>query len=76
MTHIVKNRTVIVIAHRLAALRPCNRIYSVVDGRIAEHGSHDELIKSAGGFYARLWALQNRQSVPEVMPHAVAKVAA
>jgi subfamily B ATP-binding cassette protein HlyB/CyaB len=76
MTHIVKNRTVIVIAHRLAALRPCNRIYAVVDGRIVEHGSHDELIKSAGGFYARLWALQNRQPVPEVVPHAVAKEAA
>jgi ATP-binding cassette, subfamily B, bacterial HlyB/CyaB len=61
MTQIAKNRTVIIIAHRLAALRPCNRIYGIVSGRIVEEGSHDELLKLSGGFYAHLWALQNRQ---------------
>jgi len=61
MTHIAKNRTVIIIAHRLAALRPCNRIYGIVGGRIVEEGSHDELVKMPKGFYAHLWALQNRQ---------------
>ena len=61
MRHIVRNRTVIIIAHRLAAVRPCNRIYGVDDGRIVECGSHDELLKNPNGLYARLWALQNTQ---------------
>ncbi len=63
MRHIVQNRTVIIIAHRLAAVRPCNRIYGVVDGRIVESGSHDELLKNPDGLYARLWALQSSQAM-------------
>jgi subfamily B ATP-binding cassette protein HlyB/CyaB len=62
MRHIVKNRTVLIIAHRLAAVRPCNRIIGVVDGRIVEAGSHDELLKRRDGLYARLWALQNMEA--------------
>ena len=59
MADIVKNRTVIIIAHRLAAVRPCNRIIGMFEGRIVEMGSHDELLKRKGGLYAHLWALQN-----------------
>jgi subfamily B ATP-binding cassette protein HlyB/CyaB len=58
MREIVKGRTVIVIAHRLQALRLCSRIIGIEDGRIVEAGTHAELLK-AGGLYARLWALQN-----------------
>jgi ATP-binding cassette, subfamily B, bacterial HlyB/CyaB len=58
MEKIVHNRTVIVIAHRLAAVRGCNRIFGVQDGRLVEVGSHSELIGRKGGLYARLWALQ------------------
>ncbi len=58
MREIVKGRTVIVIAHRLQALRPCRFIIGMHDGRIVEAGSHAELLR-AGGLYARLWALQN-----------------
>jgi putative ATP-binding cassette transporter len=58
MFEIVKGRTVIVIAHRLQAVRPCHRIVGMDDGRIVEIGTHDELLKR-GGLYARLWALQN-----------------
>jgi len=57
MREIVRGRTVIVIAHRLQALRPCSRIVGMEDGRIVEMGSHAELLR-AGGLYARLWALQ------------------
>ena len=60
MRHIVKDRTVIVIAHRLAAVRGCDRIVGMVDGRIVEVGSHDELIRRPGGLYAYLWDLQTR----------------
>jgi ATP-binding cassette, subfamily B, bacterial HlyB/CyaB len=64
MKHIVRNRTVIIIAHRLAAVRPCNRIFGVVDGRVVEGGTHDELMARPNGLYAYLWALQNSQATP------------
>ena len=62
MREIVKGRTVIIIAHRLAAVRGCNRIIGMVDGRIVEAGSHDELVVRPNGLYARLWALQTAQA--------------
>ena len=61
MKSIVQGRTVIIIAHRLAAVRPCNRIISMADGRIVEIGPHDELVRRPGGLYAHLWALQTDQ---------------
>ena len=60
MRRIVRGRTVIIIAHRLAAVRGCNRIVGMVDGRIVEVGSHDELIRRPGGLYAYLWGLQTQ----------------
>ncbi len=61
MRQIVRNRTVIIIAHRLAAVRPCDRIIGMEDGRIVEAGPHDELLARPTGLYRRLWALQNDQ---------------
>jgi subfamily B ATP-binding cassette protein HlyB/CyaB len=61
MRSIVRNRTVIIIAHRLAAVRDCNRIVGMADGRIVEVGSHDELLKRPNGLYASLWALQSER---------------
>jgi len=52
---VVTNRTVIAIAHRLHTAHDADRVAVVVDGRIVELGSHDELI-AAGGSYADLWA--------------------
>ena len=43
MRRISKGRTVIVIAHRLAAVRDCDRIIRMERGRIIEDGTHDEL---------------------------------
>ena len=60
MRSITRGRTVIIIAHRLAALRPCDRIIAMKSGEIAEIGSHQELL-ARGGLYARLWELQNDQ---------------
>jgi len=59
MRQIVQGRTVLIIAHRLAAVRPCHRIIGMAEGRIVEVGSHDELLRREGGLYAKLWALQN-----------------
>src|SRR5271169_623716 len=62
MRRIVKDRTVIIIAHRLAAVRGCTRIVGMQWGEIVEVGSHDELLKREGGLYAHLWALQSDQA--------------
>ncbi len=64
MRQIVKNRTVFIIAHRLAAVRDCDAIIGMVDGRIVEAGTHDELLAKPQGLYARLWALQNERAQP------------
>lgn len=61
MRQIVRNRTVIIIAHRLAAVRVCDRIVGMEDGRIVEVGPHDDLLRRSGGLYRRLWDLQNDQ---------------
>src|SRR6202020_724710 len=60
MRRIVKDRTVIIIAHRLAAVRGCDRIIGMADGRIVEVGSHAELVRLPGGLYAYLWSLQSQ----------------
>jgi subfamily B ATP-binding cassette protein HlyB/CyaB len=62
MERIVKNRTVLIIAHRLAAVRNCDRIIGIEDGRLVEMGTHDELLKQNKGLYSRLWALQTAQA--------------
>ena len=49
--------TVIIIAHRLAAVRLADRIITVEAGRIVEDGSHDELLRR-NGRYARLYRYQ------------------
>jgi subfamily B ATP-binding cassette protein HlyB/CyaB len=58
MREIVKGRTVIIIAHRLAAVRHCDRIIGMSEGRIVEAGAHDDLLKQGTGLYAHLWSLQ------------------
>jgi ABC-type multidrug transport system fused ATPase/permease subunit len=54
---LMKQRTSIVIAHRLSTLRNMDKIIVLEDGKIAEQGSHAELLAS-GGIYADLWKRQ------------------
>jgi subfamily B ATP-binding cassette protein HlyB/CyaB len=54
---IAHGRTVIIIAHRLSAVRQCRRIITVEAGEITEQGDHETLIR-AGGRYASLYAKQ------------------
>ncbi len=57
LLHIAKGRTVIIIAHRLSAIKQANRIITVDRGEITESGSHSELMKN-NGRYASLYNKQ------------------
>ncbi|WP_321945844.1 type I secretion system permease/ATPase [Paraburkholderia sp. J10-1] len=58
MRRICAGRTVLIIAHRLSAVREANRIVVMERGQIAETGSHEQLVQQADGIYAHLYALQ------------------
>ena len=57
MRAICRDRTVLIIAHRLASVRFADRIVVLDRGAIVEHGSHAELL-DRNGYYARLYRLQ------------------
>ena len=56
-----RNRTALVIAHRLSTVVDAHQILVMEDGRIVERGSHAELV-SRGGRYAEMWQLQQSSS--------------
>ena len=58
---LIKNRTVIVIAHRLKTIAGANKIIVLDNGALCEEGTHDELLKK-DGLYARLWNIQQESS--------------
>lgn len=54
-----ENKTSLFISHRLASTRFCDRVIYIADGRVAESGTHEELIDLGGG-YAKLFEIQSR----------------
>ena len=60
MTDFLKNRTTIIVAHRLSAIKQANHVYVFEAGMISEQGSHKELL-SQNGLYAKLYGV--RQSM-------------
>src|SRR5260221_4341025 len=61
LERISEGRTTLVIAHRLSTVMDADRILVLQQGRIVEHGSHEQLL-DAKGEYARMWALQQEQA--------------
>lgn len=60
---LARDKTVIVISHRLASVCDADEIYVMKEGRVAEHGTHDALL-ARGGAYAALW---NQQAALEAL---------
>jgi len=61
MEELAAHRTSVVIAHRLSTIVDADEILVLEAGRIAERGTHKQLLK-AKGLYARMWALQQREA--------------
>ena len=59
LDELMKNRTTFVIAHRLSTIRQADQILVIEDGKIAERGTHDELIEAKGRYY-KLFTYQSR----------------
>jgi ATP-binding cassette subfamily B protein len=59
----VRSKATIIVAHRLGSVRHADEILVLDEGRIAERGTHEALLRQ-GGLYASLWALQNAPGRP------------
>jgi ABC-type multidrug transport system fused ATPase/permease subunit len=58
LANLMAGRTTLVIAHRLATVRRADRIIVIDGGEVQETGTHEELLRRAGGLYSRLYELQ------------------
>ena len=67
MAELLRGKTVLMIAHRLYSIRDADCIYVLDRGRLAESGTHQELLNK-NGLYAHLWAVQNETEAWQMKP--------
>lgn len=61
LANLVKDKTVLVIAHRMRTIAGADKIVVLENGTVAEEGNHEELLAN-NGLYNRLWSIQNQAS--------------
>jgi len=66
MKLLLKDRTSIIIAHRLSTVRDADRIFVIDNGRIIEEGTHEDLLRK-GGLYSRLYEMQFKEPTAETI---------
>ena len=66
IAHLVKGRTTFAIAHRLSTLRSADRLLVMDEGRVAESGTHAELLERKGIFYRFVQTQKETTAVIEV----------
>lgn len=67
LDNLIQNKTVFVIAHRLSTIKNADRIAVVDEGRLAELGTHDELMNIEGGKYKYLYEMQFKRQEEAVL---------
>jgi len=67
MDRLMQNRTSFIIAHRLSTIKRASRILVIEEGRIAEAGTHAELLRKKGKYY-NLYTRQFRHQLEESYP--------
>jgi ABC transporter ATM len=61
LKELAAGRTSVFVAHRLSTVQGCDKIYVLKDGKVAEEGTHAELMLRNGGVYREMWKMQAAQ---------------